>query len=55
MSNVIEHKGLTNCNLADWADTNGYFIHSINFNYNNCNYHTNNKTNVTREVLITNY
>lgn len=55
LSNVIEHKGLTNDTIIDWAAENDYTIHGINFNYDNCNYHTNNRDNVTKEVLITNY
>lgn len=55
LSNVIEHKGSTNDALIEWITYNGYNIHGINFNYNNCNYHTNNRKNVTKEVLITNY
>lgn len=55
LSNVIEHKGLTNDTIIDWAAENDYIIHGINFNYDNCNYHTNNRDNVTKEVLITNY
>ncbi len=55
LSNVIEHKGLTNDAIIEWISNNGYSIHNINFNYNNCNYHTNNRENVTKEVLITNY
>lgn len=55
LSNVIEHKGLTNDAIIDWAAENDYTIHGINFNYDNCNYHTNNRENVTKEVLITNY
>ncbi len=55
LSNVIEHKGYINENLLNWADINGYSIHGINFNYDNCNYHTNNRKNITKEVLITNY
>lgn len=55
LSNVIEHKGLTNEAIIEWVSDNGYNIHGINFNYNNCNYHTNNRENVTKEVLITNY
>ena len=54
-SNVIEHKGSTNDAIIEWAAQNGYIIHGINFNYDNCNYHTNNRDHVTREVLITNY
>ncbi|MBP1563622.1 MAG: Dam family site-specific DNA-(adenine-N6)-methyltransferase [Oscillospiraceae bacterium] len=55
LSNVIEHKGCTNDALTEWIADNGYTVHGINFNYNNCNYHTNNRENVTKEVLITNY
>ena len=55
LSNVIEHKGSTNDALIEWIADNGYTVHGINFNYNNCNYHTNNRKNVTKEVLITNY
>lgn len=55
LSNVIEHKGFTNDMIIDWAVGNGYIIHGINFNYDNCNYHTNNRENITKEVLITNY
>ena len=55
LSNVIEHKGNTNDALIEWIADNGYNVHGINFNYNNCNYHTNNRENVTKEVLITNY
>lgn len=55
LSNVIEHKGSTNDPLIEWIADNGYTVHDINFNYNNCNYHTNNRENVTKEVLITNY
>lgn len=55
LSNVIEHKGHTNDMIIEWAAENDYIIHGINFNYDNCNYHTNNRENVTKEVLITNY
>lgn len=55
LSNVIEHKGLTNDAIIEWVSDNGYNVHGINFNYNNCNYHTNNRENITKEVLITNY
>ncbi len=55
LSNVVEHKGKTNKALLDWATDNHYCIYGINFNYNNCNYHTNNKKNITKEILVTNY
>lgn len=55
LSNVIEHKGAINEQLIDWVERNQYNLYGINFNYDNCNYHTNNKQNVTKEVLVTNY
>lgn len=55
LSNVIEHKGTVNENLANWANENLYHLHEINVDYNNCNYQSRNKYNVTKEVLITNY
>ena len=55
LSNVVEHKGKVNQPLLDWVSDNGYTFHGINFNYDNCNYQANNKKNVTKEVLVTNY
>lgn len=55
LSNVLEHKGRRNEKLAEWAAENKYTVHAINFSYDNCNYHANNKRNVTKEILITNY
>lgn len=55
LSNVIEHKGLRNDVLYDWAMVNHYNIHNINFNYNNSNYHAKKTDKATKEVLITNY
>lgn len=55
LSNVLEHKGRRNELLTDWISSNSYFIHDIDFNYDNCNYHSRNRQNKTREVLITNY
>ncbi len=55
LSNVLEHKGKKNESLMDWIMVNGYYVHDIEFNYNNCNYHSRNRENKTREVLITNY
>ena len=55
LSNVLEHKGMRNELLADWVNSNNYFIHDIDFNYDNCNYHSRNRQNKTREILITNY
>lgn len=55
LSNVASHKGTTNKILLDWKKNNKYHLHHINFNYDNCNYHSENKKNKTDEVLITNY
>ncbi len=55
LSNVSHHKGVLNEILLDWRRDNKYHMHKINFNYNNCNYHTRNSDNITQEVLITNY
>jgi DNA adenine methylase len=55
LSNVTEHKGLKNQILIDWAIENQYNIHNLNYNYSNSNYHLKDKTQVTKEVLITNY
>lgn len=52
LSNVLEHKGRENLILKNWARQ--YAVHDIRHNYNNCNYHTQNKNYGTREVLITN-
>jgi DNA adenine methylase Dam len=55
LSNVSSHKGTNNQILLDWKDKNQYYLHHVDFNYNNCNYHSKNKENRTDEVLITNY
>ncbi|MCM1136785.1 MAG: Dam family site-specific DNA-(adenine-N6)-methyltransferase [Clostridium sp.] len=55
LSNVSHHKGEKNSILLDWRKERKYHMHKINFNYDNCNYHTKNGENSTREVLITNY
>ncbi|MCI7477098.1 MAG: Dam family site-specific DNA-(adenine-N6)-methyltransferase [Selenomonadales bacterium] len=55
LSNVLEHKGNKNELLIDWVNENGYKVYDVDFNYDNCNYQTRNKNNITREVLITNY
>lgn len=53
LSNVIEHKGIKNDVLIEWAKK--YSMHVIDYNYNNSNYHTKNTDKITTEVLITNY
>lgn len=55
LSNVTEHKGLKNEILIDWAIENRYNIHNLNYNYKNSNYHLKDKSQITKEVLITNY
>lgn len=53
LSNVFEHKGLANVVLSEWSKK--YNIHHLKYNYNNCNYQEDNKSNKTIEVLVTNY
>lgn len=54
LSNVLNHKGKTNHLLTDFLNhNNNFFIHPINFNYNNASH--NSKTSGSEEVLITNY
>jgi DNA adenine methylase Dam len=55
LSNVASHKGTTNEILSDWVKDNGYTMHHVDFNYDNCNYQSKNKENKTDEVLIINY
>ena len=55
LSNVSHHKGTVNRILLDWRKEHKYHMHRINFNYNNCNYQTQNSRNLTQEVLVTNY
>lgn len=53
LSNVIEHKGKINSKLVEWSEN--YNLHYIDYNYNNSNYQSKSKNNITKEVLITNY
>jgi DNA adenine methylase len=56
LSNVIQHKGLTNELLINFLDDNNFNVNYLDYNYSNSNYHTldrNPKSSV--EVLITNY
>ena len=55
LSNVVEHKGKKHQSLLEWAKKNGYHKHKIKRNYDNCNYQTKNRENVTKEILVTNY
>jgi adenine-specific DNA-methyltransferase len=53
LSNVLKHKGRTNDILVKWSSK--YNIHTLNYNYNNSNYHAKHRDKITKEVLITNY
>ena len=53
LSNVLECKGRSNNILKTWSKR--YNINFLDFNYNNSNYHINNKTDKSIEVLVTNY
>ncbi len=55
LSNVTQHRGEKNNILIDWAIANKYNINYLDYNYDNSNYHSKSKANVTEEVLITNY
>lgn len=55
LSNVTQHRGEKNQLLIDWAIENKYNINYLDYNYNNSNYQSKSKMNVTEEVLITNY
>ena len=53
--NYINKLNEKNNILIDWAIENKYNINYLDYNYNNSNYHSKSKLNVTEEVLITNY
>lgn len=53
MSNVLEHKGLSNVSLIDWS--NNYSVNFLDHNYKNSSYCGNNTDKKTTEVIITNY
>jgi DNA adenine methylase len=56
LSNVIQHKGLTNDLLIEFIDSKGFTVNYLDYTYSNCNYHTLNRDkNSSIEVLITNY
>ena len=53
LSNVLYSKGKTNDLLIEWSKK--YTVHHLDYTYQNCNYHTKDKTNKSDEVVITNY
>ncbi len=56
LSNVIEHKGISNKILKDWLSKSSYKVHYLTKNYKNSNYHTKNlDKGPSVEVLVTNY
>ena len=57
LSNVLRSKGKENSILIDWTQRNSdkYKVINLNYSYNNSNYQTKNKSEVTEEVLIVNY
>lgn len=57
LSNVLQNKGRKNHILSEWLERNAskYTVYQLNYSYANSNYHTNDRTSCTEEVLITNY
>lgn len=57
LSNVLSSKGKENSILIKWLEENKsqYTVHHLDHSYSNSNYHTKDKTDSSREVLITNY
>lgn len=57
LSNVLRSKGKENSILIEWTQRNSdkYKVINLNYSYNNSNYQTKNKSEVTEEVLIINY
>ncbi len=57
LSNVLRSKGKENTILINWTQKNPdkYKVINLNYSYNNSNYQTKNKSDITEEVLIINY
>lgn len=56
LSNVIEHKGISNKVLKDWLSGRRYNVHYLTSTYRNSNYHSQNlDKGASIEVLVTNY
>lgn len=53
LSNVLEHKGITNNMLLDYIKGKPYYVHDLNYSYRNSSHNT--KKEDSQEVLITNY
>lgn len=50
---ALSNEIVKNFTLIDWANSNGYTTHKLNYSYKSCNYQR--KCDKTEEVLITNY
>lgn len=56
LSNVLFSKGKTNSILKEWLDGHPqYKCHFLKYDYSNCNYHKQDRTSGSGEILITNY
>lgn len=55
LSNVTDHKGLSNDILKNWIDKENLYVYDIDIDYDGCNYQSHGNDDVTREVLVTNY
>lgn len=53
LSNVLYSKGKENRILKEWSSK--YNVYHLDYTYQNCNYHTKDKSNKADEVLVTNY
>lgn len=55
LSNVVKHKGKYHNQLIEWAIDQAFKIHFLDHNYKNSNYQLKDRSEDSREVLITNY
>ena len=55
LSNVTDHKGLSNDILKNWIDRENLYVYNIDIDYDGCNYQSHGNEDITREVLVTNY
>ncbi len=58
LSNVLEHKGLSNSLLKDWINKNNYNYKILDYNYSNCHYgykYKDDKRKKSIEVFVYNY
>jgi adenine-specific DNA-methyltransferase len=55
LSNVLSSKGKTNTILLEWLNMRNYRTIHLDYSYSNSNYHTKDRTDSAKEVLIVNY